>query len=165
MPTRLIIKSILYTLLLPGIVVVLIPFLILDRSATLTIQIEEPLSWLAAAGWVISLAILLSSIWNFAAEGEGTLAPIDPPKRLVITGLFCYTRNPMYLGVISALVFSTILFLNLWLGLYSLIVFVLFHLFVVYYEEPALRAKFGTEYEEYQMAVPRWGLRIKPYKG
>lgn len=164
MDVRLLFMSVLFTILLPGVAVLLIPYLILQCPVSTSAQLATPWAWIVGVGWLVSLAILLSSIWIFAAKGEGTLAPIEPPKHLVVTGLYRYTRNPMYIGVVAALTCEAILFLNIWLGLYALIVFLLFHLFVLFYEEPVLRANFGGEFEDYQAAVPRWGVRIKPYR-
>ena len=71
----------------------------------------------------------------------------------------------MYLGVVAALICDAIFFLNIGLGLYALMVFTLFYLFVLFYEEPVLRANFSSDYQDFQKAVPRWGVRMKPYQG
>lgn len=110
------------------------------------------------------LPLLLDSFARFAMEGFGTPAPIAPPRNLVVGGLYCYVRNPMYVAV-SALVFGQgLLFGNVNVLKYGLVVIVGFHLFVLLYEEPALRNKFGNEYDVYCKNVRRWWPRIKPWK-
>ena len=101
-------------------------------------------------------AVYLDCAWNFAIVGLGTPAIIDPPKRLVAKGLHRRVRNPMYVGVISIVFGESILFRLFDLVAYALILCLMFHLFVVFYEEPTLRKKFGADYEEYCKAVPRW---------
>src|SRR3984885_8180747 len=113
---------------------------------------------LIAAG----LPILLDSFARFAIQGLGTPAPIAPPQRLVVTGLYRWVRNPMYVAV-SLLIFGQgLLFGSARLLQYGLLVWLVFFAFVVLYEEPALSRKFGKEYEEYCVQVPRWIPRRKP---
>jgi protein-S-isoprenylcysteine O-methyltransferase Ste14 len=113
--------------------------------------------------WLISVGVLLYCIWSFAWYGRGTLAPVDPPKHLVVHGIYRYTRNPMYLAVLTALLFESLIFSNLGVLVYAVLAFILLHLFVVGYEEPKLRDQFGSSYVEYQTAVPRWGITVRPY--
>src|SRR2546425_666788 len=88
-------------------------------------------------------------------------APIDPPKKLVVRGLYRYARNPMYIGVLSVLTAEAILGRSPGIAIYAVFVWINFQLFVLLYEEPTLRSKFGSEYEEYCRAVPRWGVRLR----
>jgi protein-S-isoprenylcysteine O-methyltransferase Ste14 len=94
--------------------------------------------------------------WNFAKIGRGTPAPIDAPKKLVVTGLHRYMRNPMYLGVLLVLLGELILFPSRPFAIYILFFFALVNAFVLLYEEPTLKRMFGEEYERYKRAVPRW---------
>ncbi len=110
------------------------------------------------------LPLLLDSFARFAIQGFGTPAPIAPPRHLVVTGLYRYVRNPMYVAV-SALVFGQgLLFGSVRVLKYGLAVAVGFHLFVLLYEEHALCSKFGDEYENYCKNVRRWWPRAKPWK-
>jgi protein-S-isoprenylcysteine O-methyltransferase Ste14 len=93
---------------------------------------------------------------DFMVVGRGTPAPYDPPKELVARGLYRRVRNPMYVGVMSILAGEALLFSSRFMLTYSLIVFAGFNLFVLFYEEPTLRGKFGESYERYCRAVPRW---------
>jgi protein-S-isoprenylcysteine O-methyltransferase Ste14 len=94
--------------------------------------------------------------WDFAMKGRGTPAPFDPPKELVARGLYRRVRNPMYVGVMSILAGEALFFSSVFTITYSLIVFAGFNLFVLFYEEPTLRRKFGESYERYCRTVPRW---------
>ena len=121
--------------------------------------------WLAAIPSVLGFAVALRCVWDFGWTGRGTPAPFIPPQRLVVVGFYRYVRNPMYAGFAAG-----------WIGLW--IVFGVanpaviaavaaaalgVHLFVLFYEEPALRKKFGAEYEEYCRHVRRWWPRLRPW--
>jgi len=121
--------------------------------------------WLAVIPSVLGFAVAVRCIWDFGRTGHGTPAPMAPPQRLVAVGFYRYVRNPMYLG-----------FLIGWAGLWIVFgrasaaavevacAFVLaVVLFVLLYEEPALRKKFGADYEEYCRNVPRWLPRLRPW--
>jgi protein-S-isoprenylcysteine O-methyltransferase Ste14 len=101
-------------------------------------------------------AVYLWCAWDFAAFGRGTPFPLDAPKRLVARGLYQFVRNPMYAGVLLAILGQALLFGSGATLRYALAVALFFHLFVVFYEEPTLRRKFGQCYAEYCSNVPRW---------
>jgi protein-S-isoprenylcysteine O-methyltransferase Ste14 len=164
MQQRLIIKAIIITLLLPGSGILIIPYLILQPT-----HLTEwpPLSIVTAVGVIIvlvALAVLLHSIWGFAFYGRGTLAPIDPPKILVVRGLFRFTRNPMYLSIVIILLSEAWIFRSISLLIYALLAFLGFHLFVIGFEEPRLRAQFSASYEAYKQMVPRWSIASHAFK-
>jgi len=108
---------------------------------------------------------LLDSFVRFAVKGVGTPAPIFPTCHLVITGLYRYVRNPMYVAVVSIVLDQALIFGNLTLLEYGGIVWLLFHLFVLAYEEPTLKASFGSEYTLFCAKVPRWFPRFRPWRG
>ena len=113
----------------------------------------------------IGFPVLIDSFYRFAVEGLGTPAPVAPPGRLVIGGLYRYVRNPMYVAV-SSLVFGQGLLLgSVQVLKYGVLVVLGFHLFVLVYEEPALRGKFGAEYDDYCKNVRRWRPRLKAWTG
>ena len=103
---------------------------------------------------------LLDSFARFAVQGVGTPAPIFPPRRLVVTGLYRYVRNPMYVAVVSTILGQGLIFGNFTLLAYGALIWLLFHVFVLVYEEPTLRAGFGSEYGLFCAAVPRWIPRL-----
>jgi protein-S-isoprenylcysteine O-methyltransferase Ste14 len=111
--------------------------------------------------WIGGLIVLVWCFWDFLVKGKGTPAPIEPPKELVVSGLYNFVRNPMYMGVILILIGHFVWFGYWGLLLYLLIVWIAFHLFVKFYEEPNLRSRFGMEYEEYLKRVPRWIPRFR----
>jgi protein-S-isoprenylcysteine O-methyltransferase Ste14 len=109
------------------------------------------------------LPLLLDSFARFAIQGLGTPAPVAPPQRLVISGLYRYLRNPMYVAVSSMVFGQSLLFGSVPLLKYGFVVVAGFHVFVLLYEEPALRSKFGKEYEDYCRNVRRWWPRLQPW--
>lgn len=108
---------------------------------------------------------LLDSFGRFALQGIGTPAPVFPTRHLVVTGLYRYVRNPMYVAVVSTILGQGLIFGNFTLLEYGALVWLLFHVFVLAYEEPTLRAGFGSEYEIFCAAVPRWIPRLRPWSG
>ena len=108
---------------------------------------------------------LVDSFVRFAVQGVGTPAPLFPTRHLVVTGLYRYVRNPMYLAVLSTILGQGLIFGNLTLLEYSGMVWLVFHLFVVVYEEPTLRASFNSEYKLFCTEVPRWIPRFTPWRG
>jgi protein-S-isoprenylcysteine O-methyltransferase Ste14 len=152
------IRTVIFTVLAPGTVTIYVPYRLLpggDLGLGAARYFGIPL---IAAG----AAIYLWCAWNFAMEGLGTPAPIDPPKKLVARGLYRHVRNPMYVGVLSILLGESLFFQSRRVLGFALFALAASHLFVVCYEEPTLRRKFGVGYEEYCRAVPRWIPRLRP---
>jgi protein-S-isoprenylcysteine O-methyltransferase Ste14 len=102
---------------------------------------------------------------DFALRGGGTPAPVDPPRELVVAGAYRYLRNPMYAGVISMLAGEAALYRAAVLLGYAGALLFAFHWFVVGYEEPTLRKRFGEAHGRYCASVPRWVPRLRPWKG
>lgn len=121
--------------------------------------------WLAVVPSVIGFAVALKCVWDFLWTGRGTPAPFIPPQRLVVVGFYRYVRNPMYVGLAVGWIGLWIVFghANLRLTAAFAAVALGVHLFVVFYEEPTLRGKFGTDYEEYCRNVHRWWPRLSPW--
>jgi len=122
--------------------------------------------WLAALPSVLGFAVALRCVWDFGWTGHGTPAPVAPPRRLVVVGFYRYVRNPMYEGFAVG-----------WTGLWVVFghanplaitavaaVALVVHLFVLFYEEPTLRKKFGAGYEQYCQNVDRWWPRVRGWK-
>jgi protein-S-isoprenylcysteine O-methyltransferase Ste14 len=148
--------TVLFTLAVPGTVVVLVPYLLSG--------------WRLAAGWAPRLAGLLliaaalpvfsAFLWRFVREGVGTPAPIAPTERLVVGGPFQRVRNPGYVSVVAMVLGQALAFSSWAVAAWGLAIAIGFHLFVVLYEEPTLRRQFGAEYEDYCKRVPRWWPRL-----
>ncbi len=126
---------------------------------------EEPWRWLAAIPSVLGFAVALRCVWDFGWTGRGTPAPFIPPQQLVVVGFYRYVRNPMYLGFAAGWIGLWIVFGHAEPGLIAAVAAVALgvHLFVVFYEEPTLREKFGAGYEEYCRNVRRWWPRLRPW--
>jgi len=119
----------------------------------------------SALGWPVlflGLMIVLHCVRDFYRIGKGTLAPWDPPKRLVIVGLYRFARNPMYIGVLTWVAGLSLLTGSVRLAIYTPILFVAFHLRVLFYEEPTLARLFPNDWLEYRSRVNRW-LPAKPH--
>ncbi len=147
-------KTLIFILVLPATITVYLPYwLLAARPATAQLYAFRYVGLLPI---LLGVGMNLWCAWDFAVTGRGTPAPIDPPKELVVRGLYRYVRNPMYVGVLSVLLGEALFFATRTLLWYAAIVFVGFNLFVLLYEEPTLRGKFGAAYERYCAAVPRW---------
>lgn len=107
---------------------------------------------------------LVDAFARFALQGLGTPAPIAPPRHLVVTGLYRHVRNPMYVAVVAIILGQAVLLGDWRLVVYGALLWLLFHAFVVAYEEPTLEQTFGTEYEAFRAAVPRWIPRLTPWR-
>jgi protein-S-isoprenylcysteine O-methyltransferase Ste14 len=107
---------------------------------------------------------LTDSFVRFAIQGVGTPAPVFPTRHLVVTGLYRYVRNPMYVAVVSAILGQGLLLGSARVIEYGGLVWLLFHVFVLVYEEPTLRISFGSEYELFCNEVPRWIPRRTPWR-
>ena len=142
--------------LFPGTIVGFLPSRILSP-----IRVNQTIDWwwgqfasslVLAAG----LAVLLRCVWEFARRGRGTLALFDAPRKFVASGPYRYVRNPMYVAVLLILLGECWFFWSAPLLLYTGLFFVILNIFIIGYEERALRAKFGTEFVEYCQNVGRW---------
>lgn len=161
----LVLRTLVFTLLVPGSAMVVLPWLMLARTG----GTRGPSLGLLG---IVGLALIAAGVgtyawcaWSFAASGRGTPAPFDPPQRLVISGLYRFVRNPIYVGLVTTLLGEALLWRTPVLLVYATVLLVGFHLRVVLYEEPKLRELFGAEFERYCAAVPRWVPRPPRTRG
>lgn len=112
--------------------------------------------WLSLPLICVGAAIVIRCVWEFGARGLGVPMPIDHARHLVVSGLYRYVRNPMYLGVLLLLIGESIWFGSRSFAIYTLIWFACVHTFVLLYEEPNLRRRFGASYTNYTASVRRW---------
>ncbi len=163
--TGAIIGSAVFFVLVPLVLAGLIPWWITRW------QFQPPLLDLVSTRVIGAVMILggipglLDSFRRFALEGLGTPAPIAPTRHLVVSGLYRYVRNPMYVSVVAVVLGQALLFGNWRLLVYGGLFWLACHLFVLGYEEPTLKRTFGKEYETYRANVPRWIPRDKPWRG
>ena len=155
---RAVLKALIFTVVVPGSVTLGIPYLTLPPSTEFSLGGFRVVGVLPIA---LGAAIYFWCLWDFTFTGRGTPAPIDPPRVLVARGLYRIVRNPMYVGVGLVLLGEAMVFSSWALLRYALVFALGFHLFVVFYEEPALKKKFGAAYEGYCNAVPRWIPRFR----
>lgn len=155
----LLLRSIFFTLLQPGTVTVLIPYWLISSRGTGVGN--QALRYLGLPLIVIGASVLLWCIWDFFSHGRGTISPIDPPKHLVVQGLYRYVRNPMYVAVVTILFGEAIFFMSVPILIEAGVFIALANLFVMGYEEPALRRQFGESYESYTQTVGRWIPRYR----
>jgi len=161
MPSKLFLwaKALVFTLVAPGTVLGLIPGVIIADGrgrVPATIGPGEVLALALIAGGV---GLYASCLRLFVLVGGGTPAPVDPPSAMVAVGPYRFVRNPMYVGVVTALVGEALLFRSAVVAVYAAVVWAAFHAFVILVEEPGLRARFGESYQRYLMEVPRWAPR------
>jgi protein-S-isoprenylcysteine O-methyltransferase Ste14 len=151
-------RTVLFAILFMGTVLVYVPYILASGPGTAhwALGSWRYLGLLPLAAGISGLAQCLR---DFAVVGRGTPAPFDPPQQLVATGLYRWVRNPMYLSALLLLVGEAIWLAAPVLLRYAAAFFLVMHLFVVLYEEPALRRKFGESYDRYRATVPRWLAR------
>lgn len=157
------IGSALFLLAAPGTVAGLIPWSVTRWGFEPPLFGFEPLRWLGGTLVVAGLAVLLESFARFARHG-GTPAPVAPTGSLVVTGLYRHVRNPMYCAVVALIGGQALLFGSVELLGYACLIWIGFHLFVIFYEERRLAADHGAAYAAYRAAVPRWAPRVRPWK-
>jgi protein-S-isoprenylcysteine O-methyltransferase Ste14 len=152
-------RSLLWTFLLPGFFAGYLPwrFFGLGRAEP---DMTSPASLLGLACIGLGVLLLAACIFEFARSGRGTLSPVDPPRRLVVRGLYRYVRNPMYLSVTTIVLGEALLMRSTTLAIYLAAWFVGANLFVIGYEEPTLHRLFGASYDEYTRQVGRWFPRL-----
>jgi protein-S-isoprenylcysteine O-methyltransferase Ste14 len=153
----LLLRNLFFTILQPGIVAGLIPYwYVKDKFLQAFEKKFQVLQYLGILILLLGLIIMFDCILRFAVEGKGTLSPADPTKKLVIKGLYRFSRNPMYVGVMLILTGEAIFFQSTNLWFYALFIFIAFNLFIILVEEPRLRKDFGEEYSEYCQKTRRW---------
>ena len=157
-------KSVFFTLLLPGTVTILLPYFIVGRAAVTLDTAWELQQYLGLLLVIGGAAVLVWSIVDFAVHGRGTLAPVDPPKELVVNGPYRYVRNPMYVGVLTVLLGEASFFGSTSLLWYTVLVLAVFVAVILGYEEPRLQEQFGESYARYAGSVRRW-IPGRPYRG
>jgi protein-S-isoprenylcysteine O-methyltransferase Ste14 len=151
-------RAVLAFLSLPAIVAGLIPWALS--------QLTSPIAWRSIYGVlpvIVGMAALVASAVSFYRRGKGTLAPWDPPSKLVVQDLYRFNRNPMYVGLLTTVVGWSVLSGSLWIYIYAAVLPLVFHLRVVLHEEREMRRLLAEDWEHYRRSVPRWGIRFTPY--
>ena len=157
-----VLASVLFTLFGgPALVLLYLPWTI----TRFHLPTEEPLSQRIFAGVTIAggLIPLIESIVRFVVVGRGSLVPTVPTEHLVVSGLYRFVRNPMYVGVLTVIAGEALLFHSQHLLVYLGIIWLIIHCFVLFYEEPKLARTYPAEYPRYRANVRRWIPRLTPW--
>lgn len=153
------------TILLPGTVTVLIPYLLYVYLNPFEITDEHMLLLIAGILFVCcGVLLLFRSIFLFSSKGKGTLAPWNPTRKLVISGLYSHVRNPMILGVLCILIGEALYFNSISILVWAMVFFIINSIYFEFIEEPKLERKFGDAYLDYKENVSRWIPSLKPYQ-
>ena len=148
-------RTVLFTILVPGTELVLIPIVVVYFEIGPRLELG-PARYSGLAPLLAGLVVILRCFADFVRRGRGTPAIYDPPRELVVAGLYRYVRNPQYVGVVLVVVGEALLSGRVVLFGYAALLAIGYHLFVRYYEEPTLGRLFGEPYARYRAAVPRW---------
>jgi protein-S-isoprenylcysteine O-methyltransferase Ste14 len=155
-------------LLLPFTVVIVVPVWIASATSVSPAVPASLWAWASCVAGLVALAgggtLFVTSLRLFHSDGDGTLAPWDPPSRLVVRGPYAHVRNPMISGVVILLLAEGLLLRSVphlaWAGGF----FLLNAAYIPLAEEPGLRARFGGEYDAYARSVPRLVPRLRPWR-
>lgn len=161
-------RHLLSILVLPFTVTVIVPLWLLRNDVSRDVAPQGP--WVrllvlgaGAAALLIGLTLFISTLTHFARTGRGTLAPWDPPRVLVVQGVYCYVRNPMISGVLFILLAEALLTGSRRIFLWFILFLTINLVYIPLLEEPGLVARFGERYRLYKKNVPRWLPRVKPW--
>jgi protein-S-isoprenylcysteine O-methyltransferase Ste14 len=160
-----ILGSALFFLVAPAMLAGVIPWSMTHWEFRPPFFAAEATRWAGLALIIAGVPGVLDSFARFALQGRGTPAPIAPPTQLVVSGLYRYVRNPIYVAVVAVILGQGVLFADWRLLVYGASLWLFFHMAVVVFEEPTLRQSFGAEYESYCARVPRWIPRFPPRAG
>lgn len=155
--------------LAPGIVTLIVPAVILYLTGVIDFDwgFSPPANWLppilGCALIGLGLLLMYNTISLFATVGEGTLAPWDPPRRLVIRGIYRHVRNPMISGVLFILLGEAALFGSLAVLVWFIVFLTFQAIYLPLIEERSLARRFGEDYLVYKRNVPRWIPRLTPW--
>jgi protein-S-isoprenylcysteine O-methyltransferase Ste14 len=152
-------KTIIFILLVPGFLLGIVPVFALPKLPGPALAMGL-WCWLGVPFWLAGIAVTTWCAADFVRKGRGTPVPLDPPRELVVTGLYRTVRNPMYVGVLLIQIGSILWYGALTQLVYWFFLFIGFNLFIRANEEPYLRKTFGAAYETYYASVPRWLPRL-----
>lgn len=154
-----------FLIFVPGVMAGLLPWWISRWEFQPALPGLDLLRFTGVALILAGVMVLADSFLRFALQGHGTPAPIAPTRHLVVTGLYRYVRNPMYVAVAAIILGQAILFSDWRLFVYAALFCFVCHLFIVKYEEPKLQESFGRAYESFRDNVPRWIPRLTAWQG
>jgi protein-S-isoprenylcysteine O-methyltransferase Ste14 len=148
--------SLVFLVVAPGVVAGLIPWWLTRWEVEEPFAFWAPLRVVGIALIVVGVLALLDSFRRFVVEGLGTPAPVAPTEELVVSGLYRYVRNPMYVAVAATIFGQALALGQLILLAYGAVFVAVVAAFVHWYEEPTLARTYGEQYETYRRSVPAW---------
>jgi protein-S-isoprenylcysteine O-methyltransferase Ste14 len=148
-------KTLLWSVFVPGTLTTIVPYLILSNFGNYSFELSV-FRYLGIIPILFGAMLYFWCAWSFTFVGKGTPAPFDAPKKMVATGAYKIVRNPMYVACVLVLIGEAIFFESAALLIFAFVLFLFFHIWILIYEEPTLRKKFGASYEEYCDEVSRW---------
>lgn len=161
-------RHVLSILVLPFTVTVIVPLWLLRNDVSRDFAPQGP--WVrllvvgtGAAALLIGLTLFITTLARFARTGRGTLAPWDPPRVLVVQGVYRYVRNPMISGVLFILLAESLLTGSRRIFIWFILFVAINLVYIPLLEEPGLIARFGQRYLLYKQNVPRWLPRVRPW--
>lgn len=157
----LVLRNLAFAVVVPGAGGAYVPWLILTRDGG---RLPAVAAWYAALVIIAGVCLYAWCAFAFGHTGRGTPGIWDAPRRVVATGPYTFVRNPIYLAALLIVSGEAWLFESPSLLLYAAGLAAAFHVLIVGYEEPRLRARFGEPYVAYCHAVPRW-LPRRPRHG
>jgi protein-S-isoprenylcysteine O-methyltransferase Ste14 len=156
--------SAVFFVLAPGTILGYLPWLLTGWQVRDPLPVWLPFRFLGVLLLLAGVGAIVHSFIRFVVEGLGTPAPVAAPRHLVVGGLYSHVRNPIYVSLLVAITGEALLLGHLSLLVYAGAVGLFLILWVLIFEEPALREQFGEEYETYRRAVPGWWPRVRPWK-
>jgi protein-S-isoprenylcysteine O-methyltransferase Ste14 len=151
-------ESVILALLFVLIAMIMLPYVLAGLNTDLALPVWHTSVSVYLGIFLIAVGALLDlyCIFLFLTLGRGTPVPVDPPQLLVAQGVYKHSRNPMYIGYLLILLGEFVLLGQVLLLAYFILAMILCQLFVVFYEEPVLKKRFGETYKEYLGKTPRW---------
>jgi len=147
--------SVIFTFIAPAFVAGVMPFILLSYLRVATFHFPGRI-FMASLLLITGLMIYIACVNSFIKKGKGTPSPTAPPTQLVVSGLYRYSRNPMYVGIISIIIGEGLWFAEASVLIWAALFLMGVHAWILNYEEPKLRSCFGSSYHDYCQRVRRW---------
>jgi protein-S-isoprenylcysteine O-methyltransferase Ste14 len=155
-------------ILLPGTTLIFIPGLILwiTKDASFAASFASPSQLKFWLGILFLISGLILAVWTVKLQlsiGQGTPAPWDPPRKLVIRGPYRHLRNPMISGAILILLAEALLLQSWPIAIWMTIFMISNFAYIPLVEEKDLENRFGEPYLHYKDEVPPWIPKLRPW--
>ncbi|MGW3353181.1 methyltransferase family protein [Nonomuraea rubra] len=152
----------------PVVVTIAIPALIIALAGTPVLPLDHPWTLVSTAAGVVLIAagagLLAWTIALFDRLGQGTLSPLEPTQRLVVSGPYRHVRNPMFSGVLAILLGEAAITRSIGVLAWFVLFWTILAILIPLVEEPKLARRFGADYDHYRDHVPRWLPRRRPWQ-